>query len=310
MKLNLENFKNYHQIAKDYSFNKTEGVFTCDIKLFKDSIFGLDKNSFLIIILPLNCDLASFQIKDFLTLKENTKFFSENKKLNLEGFPLVFKRKNIDDQFGFLSQINLLLESNDYVDKLSQFFDILQKARNSKSNFNGPAFFAEACTIKKLLKSIPNIANQWSSSATSTIDIYPSEFNPAIEVKSTTSIDERIHKLSIQQVRYFQNNKSSLLASVVIYKKENGISCKEICERFLNELPSSETGYAQIKGALLAYSELTDFTDSCFDEGMTINSIQFYEPDFPELPLDTPPLWLRGGKLDVDMEALQLSKEY
>ena len=87
-------------------------------------------------------------------------------------------------------------------------------------------------------------------------------------------------------------------------------ACKEICERFLNELPSSESGYAQIKSALLAYSELTDFNDSCFDEGMTINSIKFYEPDFHDLPLYTPPLWLRGGKLDVDMEALQLSKEY
>ena len=307
MKFNFEKYKSFANIAQDYNFQKEEGIYTSDLELPRNTTFGLDKNKFLYIILPIKSEISGFQLKDFLTLKDNIIFYSDNKQLKLEGSPLIFKEKNVKDQFSFLSQIDLILKSDNFISKLNQFFEILQKARNSRTSFNAPSLFAELSTIKKLFPIIPTIANQWASSANSTMDFLPSEFNPAIEVKSTTTQDERIHKLSINQIRYFQNEPSALVSSVIVYEFENGISCRDICESILSKLKSNTIGFNQISAALLAFSDLNDFNNCYFDEGMTIGSIKFYNPDFKELPLQNPPFWLRGGKLDIEMSVIKES---
>ena len=310
MKFNFDSYRSFANIAKEYSFKNEEGIYTSDLKLPYDTSFGIDKNNFLYIILPLKNEISGFQLKDFLTLKDNVIFFSDNKEIKLEGSPLIFKEKKIRDQYSFLSQIDLLLDSENFVSKLNHFFELLQKARNSRTTFNAASFFAELCTIKKLLNFMPTIANQWASSANSTIDFLPSAFNPAIEVKSTTSQDQRIHKFSINQIRYFQNDPSSLISSVIVHEFENGISCKDICKSLLLKLEPKNLGFDQINAALIAYSELNDFNNCYFDEGTTLSSIKFYNPDFKELPLQTPPFWLKGGKLDVDMSVLKESDEF
>ena len=307
MNFDINEYKNFYEKAKNHSFLENEGIFINDFKFSREVITGIDKNNFLVILLPLDKEIAGFQIKDFITLKENTKFFAENKKILLSGTPLVYKRKNHIDHFGFLSQINLILNSSDFLTNLSQFLDILQKAHNSKNYFRGPAFFAEACTILRLSNFYPKIANQWDSSANAVIDISSSSKNPAIEVKSTTMNDERIHSISIHQIKYFQKHPSTILASVIVFPNEEGSSCKSICEKIISSLEETDVGYKYIKGILIAYNDISAFTDNCFDEGMTINNIQFYEPDFNELPLTNAPIWLKGGKLKISMDALKLS---
>ena len=100
---------------------------------------------------------------------------------------------------------------------------------------------------------------------------------------------------------------STLLASVIVFYNEEGTSCKSICEKIISSLEETDVGYKYIKGILIAYNDISAFTDNCFDEGMTINNIQFYEPDFNELPLTNAPIWLKGGKLKISMDALKLS---
>ena len=157
MNFDINEYKNFYEKAKNHSFLEIEGIFINDFKFSREVITGIDKNNFLVILLPLDKEIAGFQIKDFITLKENTKFFAENKKVILSGTPLVYKRKNYIDHFGFLSQINLILNSSEFLTNLSQFLDILQKAHNSKNYFRGPAFFAEACTILRLSNFYPKI---------------------------------------------------------------------------------------------------------------------------------------------------------
>jgi hypothetical protein len=309
MNLLKKEYDRFLDKARNHDFKSPDGIFINDSKLPKDTIFGLDKNNFLIIILPINNQISGFQIKDFIKLKDKTKFFVENENKEIIGSPLIFKRKNINDHLSLLSQINLILESGEYLILLSQYFDFLQKAHNSRNNFNSAAFFAEACTVLKLLKTLPHIANQWDSSANATIDIAPSEYNPAIEVKSTTNQFERIHTLSIHQIKYFQRNNNSLLASVVVFH-DGEVSCKSICEKLLKELKPVDRGYKYIQGFLLAYADITSFSESCFDEGMTINSIRFYESRFDDLPLNNPPKWLVGGNLRISTESLKESNNF
>ena len=309
MNLLTKEYSEFLEKAHNHSFKNLEGIFINNSELPKNTIFGIDKNNFLIIILPLGNQISGFQIKDFITLKDKTKFFVENENREILGSPLIFKRKNINDHFSLLSQINLILESDEYLILLSQYFDLLQKAHNSRNNFNSFSFFAEACTLLKLSETLPKIANQWESSATSTIDIAPSEFNPAIEVKSTTNQFERIHTLSIHQIRYFQKNLNTLLASVIVFD-DGDVSCKSICEKLISKLKPDDRGYKYIQGILLSYADITTFTESCFDEGMTINSIRFYESNFAELPLKNPPIWLIGGNLRISMDALKESNNF
>ena len=195
----------------------------------------------------------------------------------------------------------------EFLINLQQFLDIIQKAHNSRNHFKAPSFFAEACTILNLSCIYPKIANEWDSSANSVIDISYSISNPAIEVKSTTNNYERIHSVSIHQVKYFQKNPSTLLASVIVFFNEEGTSCKSICEKIISNLDESDSGYKYIKGILLAYNDISAFTENCFDEGMTNNNIQFYEPDLKELSLINAPIWLKGGTLKISMDALKLS---
>ncbi len=309
MSLFKKEYDQFLEKAQKHNFKSPDGIFINDFSLPKDTIFGIDINNFLIIILPLNNQISGFQIKDFMRLKDKTVFFVENDNKKIIGSPLIFKRKNKNDHLSLLSQINQILKSDEYLNLLAQYFDFLQKAHNSRNNFNSAAFFAEACTILKLLKTLPHIADQWDSSANSTIDIAPSELNPAIEVKSTINEFERIHTLSIHQIKYFQRNINSLLASVVVFH-DGAVSCKSICEKLISRLKPDERGYKYIQGFLLAYSDITSFTESCFDEGMTINSIRFYETTFDDLPLNNPPKWLIGGNLKISTDFLKESKNF
>ena len=307
MNFDIDEYKNFYERANNHSFRENEGIFINEFKFSRNVITGIDKNNFLVILLPLDKEIAGFQIKDFITLKDNTSFFVENKQVVLKGAPLIYKRKNYQEHFGFLSQINLILDSSEFLINLQQFLDILQKAHNSRNHFKAPSFFAEACTIQNLSSMYPKIANEWDSSANSVIDISSSISNPAIEVKSTTNNDERIHSVSIHQVKYFQKNPSTLLASVIVFFNEEGTSCKSICEKIISKLDETDSGYKYIKGILLAYNDISTFTENCFDEGMTNNNIQFYEPDLKELPLINAPIWLKGGTLKISMDALKLS---
>tara|TARA_Y100000589_G_scaffold15160_1_gene12364 strand:+ start:5173 stop:6108 length:936 start_codon:yes stop_codon:yes gene_type:complete len=304
MMIDFNDYQNFLEKANTHTFKENDGIFIYQKKLIRDVTFGIDKNGFLIIIIPIKNQISGFQIRDFLTLKDQTKFYSENQNILIEGSPLIFKRKNIIDHHSFLSQIILILESKDYLINLSQFLDILQKAHNARNKFNAPSFFAEACTVLFLLKYFPDIANQWGSSSNAIIDIASSEEHPAIEVKSTLSNEERIHTISIHQIRYFQKNPNTLLSSVIIFTKEDGISCKSICEKIISKLNPNDNAYKFLKGLLISHSDISNFTENCFDEGMTLNNIQIHNPKFNDFPLDNPPIWLISGNLKICMDSI------
>ena len=306
--LNTESYKKFYAIAREYVFQREDGIFINPTRLSKDTPYGLNKNGYLLIILPVISNLSGFKIKELFILKDKTKFHDENKDINISGLPFIYKSTDANDQYELLSVIETFLEKNDYIVHLNQFFEILQKANSFSDKFSSSSFFAEASTILRLLKIVPTIADNWASSAKSIIDISGSiDQNPAIEVKSTKNQAARIHKLSIHQIRYFQTHENTILASVIIFEEEQGISCKDICEIILSKLEINSSGYKFIKSVIVSYINKKEFTEEFYDKNRTINSIRFYSPTFDEIPLNNPPVWLMGGTLQVDAEVLPKS---
>ena len=70
MNLLTKEYGEFLEKAHNHSFKNLEGIFINNSELPKNTIFGIDKNNFLIIILPLGNQISGFQIKDFITLKD------------------------------------------------------------------------------------------------------------------------------------------------------------------------------------------------------------------------------------------------
>ena len=141
------------------------------------------------------------------------------------------------------------------------------------------------------------------------MDISESVNNPAIEIKSTIKNDARIHSLSINQISYFQTNEEALLASVIIYKDEKGLSCRDICRKILSKTSKDSLGYKYIQSMLIMLTDKHPFSTDLYNLKKTFDSIRFYSPTstFKELSLKPSGNWLKGGSINIDVEALPQS---
>ena len=62
MNLFKKEYDQFLEKAQNHNFKSPDGIFINDCSLPKDTIFGIDINNFLIIILPLNNQISGFQI--------------------------------------------------------------------------------------------------------------------------------------------------------------------------------------------------------------------------------------------------------
>ena len=312
MIITLKEYKKFYDKCTKFKFNNEESIFVDSNNLSQHVTYGLNKLNALHIILPRSKNLSGFRIKDLFILKNYTVFQCENKKIKIEGLPLIYNSKDYKEQYDLISLIETFLEKDNFNYHLNQFFDFLQRTNSFNNNkFESSFLFSEIVTLLRLLKTYPSIVDNWNGvlSNNATMDISESVNNPAIEIKSTIKNDTRIHSLSINQIHYFQTNEETLLASVIIYKDENGLSCRDICRRILSKTAKDSPGYKHIQSMLIMLINNSPFSTDLYNLQKTIDSIKFYSPTstFNELVLNPTADWIKGGSINIDVEALPQS---
>ena len=296
-------YKDFKDKYSNHTFDNAEGIFISDNKLERNTSFGINNNGHLIILLPEKIYRSSFTIKKLYSLLQPRKFISETNNQKIKGCPFTYESVKTESQYSLLSVLNRLLRSENYNDKLYQFFELLQQASLRRDGFKAAPFFSEATVVYSLLNKFPSLVDYWRSTGKAIIDIIGSQSNPPIEIKSTTNDHSRIHKLSIHQIRFFQENPNALLASTLVRREPTGISCKEICLKMLSTIDQESKGYLTLSGLIQTLDACPEFSSELFDEGFSANSLTIFKPDFSQLSLIQPPAWLISGKLEIDFQA-------
>ncbi len=303
----LLQYKKFYNDSLRHIFDDSKGVFINDSKLFKNTIFGFNSTKNLVIIFPKEIYRTDVGIKNVCILTGLTEYTSVvDKSLIVSGCPLVYFSSSIEEQYQMLMYINDLLNSDDYINQINSFLNVIENLDIGYKNkrFSSSGFFSEICVILNLIENYPMITNHWISTRDEAFDIKSSPSNPDIEIKSTLNPEIREHKISINQIQAFKKYPTAEIASVICFKDPNGISCKEICTILLNQLSKKEIGYQTVFNILVSYSNIPEFNTDLFDMKKTIKTIRFLKPDFSSLVLDPQPVWLRRGTLTFDFDLL------
>ena len=303
----LIEYKKFFHDSLNHTFDDKKGVFISDLNLEKKTIFGFNSTKNLVIIFPQDIYRTDVGIKNVCILTGPTEYTSvlDNKSI-IYGCPLVYYSSSIEEQYQILLHINDLLTSDDYVNQINRFLNVIENLDIGYKNkrFSSSGFFSEICVILDLIQDYPLITNHWISTRDEPFDIKSSESNPDIEIKSTLNPEIREHKISIRQIQAFKKNQKAELASVTCFRDPNGLSCKDICKILLSKLSKKEVGYKTVFNILISYSVIPDFINDLFDMKKTIKTIRFIKPDFSSLNLDPQPIWLKKGTLTFDFELL------
>ena len=307
--INIEDYKIFFERTLSHNFDNDNSILLFeDFKLNNSCVFGFNRFKNLVIILPQEIYQSNVGIDNVCILKSPMEYNSVlDKSFKIFGCPLTYYSDDLDEQFQLLNHIDDLLLLEDYGNQINNFLNILENIRfRASSKFNSSGFFAEVCTVLFLKKKFPKIADHWIGTRKTTFDIKSSPENPFIEIKSTLNIDAREHKLSINQIQFFKDNKDAELASLIVSKDDvNGKSCNEICKLLLSELSKHEIGYQNLFNIILYYARNADFNNDLYDFEKTTKSIKFFKPDFSDLKLDPQPLWLTGGVLNIDFDLIK-----
>ena len=170
-----------------------------------------------------------------------------------------------------------LSERDDFDAQIVAFIELLVKANKRRPVFDAPSFFAELSVVHSLLEDRGDVVLSWQSSGNFVFDIISSEQFPAVEVKSTTSTDTRIHTLSLHQIRYFLNNPDSLLASVQVSEDPEGITCRQLSVGLKQRLLElGQPGVDYIDALLVSLSNLESFSEHKFCPLSTTALSSFY----------------------------------
>ena len=220
------------------------------------------------------------------------------------GCPLIYFSNSIEEQYEMLMHINDLLESDDYVNQINRFLNVIETFNLGNKKFSSSGFFSEVCVVLNLINNYPSITNHWISTRNEAFDIKSSENNPDIEIKSTLNPDIREHKISINQIQSFKKIKNAEIASVICFKDPSGISCKDICKILLSKLNKNDLGYQRVFNIIISFENIAEFTNDLFDMNKTRKTIRFLKPDFSSLVLEPQPIWLRRGILTIDFDRL------
>ena len=304
--LSISEYKKFYNSSLEHIFDDKKGVFINEIKLFKNSIFGFNSSKNLVIIFPSNIYRSNVGIQNVCMLSPPTEYTSVlDNSCKVFGCPLIYFSNSIEEQYEMLVHINDLLESDDYVNQINRFLNVIESFNLGNKKFSSSGFFSEVCVLLNLIKNYPSITNHWISTRNEAFDIKFSENNPDIEIKSTLNPDIREHKISINQIQAFKKNKDAEIASVICFKDPiNGISCKDICKILLSKLSKKELGYQRVFNILISYENVAEFTNDLFDINTTRKTIRFLKPDFSSLVLEPQPIWLKKGILTIDVDRL------
>tara|TARA_B100000989_G_scaffold168414_1_gene126022 strand:+ start:5740 stop:6687 length:948 start_codon:yes stop_codon:yes gene_type:complete len=303
--ISLQEYKDFYEKSLKHNFDNSDSIFIDQFKLNRNIYFGFNKLKNLIIILPKNIYQTTVGIKNICMLSSPQKFISLlDNSFSVYGCPLIYTSNMILEQYEMLTHINDLLELNDYPIQINRFLNILESLNLKNNNFKSSGFFAEACLVDSLLDNYPNIADHWISTRNSAFDIKSSKNNPDIEIKSTLNDELREHKISINQIQAFKSNKNAELASLIVFREENGISCNDICKKIMLRIEKSGVGYSNIFNLLISFSKNSDFNNNRFNLIRTRKTIKIIRPDFSSFILDPQPVWLKGGSLNIDFELI------
>ena len=298
-------YKKFYKSSLEHIFDDKKGVFISDIKLSKNSIFGFNSSKNLVIIFPSNIYRTNVGIQNVCMLSPPTQYTSViDNSCKVFGCPLIYFSNSIEEQYEMLMHINDLLESDDYVNQINRFLNVIETFNLGNKKFSSSGFFSEVCVVLNLINNYPSITNHWISTRNEAFDIKSSENNPDIEIKSTLNPDIREHKISINQIQSFKKIKNAEIASVICFKDPSGISCKDICKILLSKLNKNDLGYQRVFNIIISFENIAEFTNDLFDMNKTRKTIRFLKPDFSSLVLEPQPIWLRRGILTIDFDRL------
>ena len=298
-------YKKFYNSSLEHIFDDKKGVFISDIKLSKNSIFGFNSSKNLVIIFPSNIYRTNVGIQNVCMLSPPTEYTSViDNSCKVFGCPLIYFSNSIEEQYEMLMHINDLLESDDYVNQINRFLNVIETFNLGNKKFSSSGFFSEVCVVLNLINNYPSITNHWISTRNEAFDIKSSENNPDIEIKSTLNPDIREHKISINQIQSFKKIKNAEIASVICFKDPSGISCKDICKILLSKLNKNDLGYQRVFNIIISFENIAEFTNDLFDMNKTRKTIRFLKPDFSSLVLEPQPIWLRRGILTIDFDLL------
>jgi hypothetical protein len=300
MSLSRDSFIQFFSLASTHSFANSDGVFFCSYVLHGDIRYGLSSKGYLLVLFPKRYYLNSFSIGDSFRYGPPSEYHSEQDAVVYSGVPFLYLTRNLDNQFALLSVFCNLVSTGDPLRRLQDFFVLLQSASLHRQEFSAVGLFGELVVIDLLLKMEPSFLDDWQPSGQSVVDIIPSSWHPAIEIKSTSSSDSRIHILSLHQVRYFCENSGSLLASVQVHELQGGTSCKDVVENLLAHLSPDSNGYLYLTQLLVSFLGSEQFNDTSFDVALTQSTIKFYNPDFSLLLQSPIPPWLVSARFSID----------
>ena len=298
-------YKKFYNSSLEHIFDDKKGVFISDIELSKNSIFGFNSSKNLVIIFPSNIYRTNVGIQNVCMLSPPTEYTSViDNSCKVFGCPLIYFSNSIEEQYVMLMHINDLLESDDYVNQINRFLNVIETFNLGNKKFSSSGFFSEVCVVLNLINNYPSITNHWISTRNEAFDIKSSENNPDIEIKSTLNPDIREHKISINQIQSFKKIKNAEIASVICFKDPSGISCKDICKILLSKLNKNDLGYQRVFNIIISFENIAEFTNDLFDMNKTRKTIRFLKPDFSSLVLEPQPIWLRRGILTIDFDRL------
>ena len=298
-------YKKFYNSSLEHIFDDKKGVFISDIKLSKNSIFGFNSSKNLVIIFPSNIYRSNVGIQNVCMLSPPTQYTSViDNSCKVFGCPLIYFSNSIEEQYEMLMHINDLLESDDYVNQINRFLNVIETFNLGNKKFSSSGFFSEVCVVLNLINNYPSITNHWISTRNEAFDIKSSENNPDIEIKSTLNPDIREHKISINQIQSFKKIENAEIASVICFKDPSGISCKDICKILLSKLNKNDLGYQRVFNIIISFENIAEFTNDLFDMNKTRKTIRFLKPDFSSLVLEPQPIWLRRGILTIDFDLL------
>ena len=298
-------YKKFYNSSLEHIFDDKKGVFISDIKLSKNSIFGFNSSKNLVIIFPSNIYRTNVGIQNVCMLSPPTQYTSVmDNSCKVFGCPLIYFSNSIEEQYEMLMHINDLLESDDYVNQINRFLNVIETFNLGNKKFSSSGFFSEVCVVLNLINNYPSITNHWISTRNEAFDIKSSENNPDIEIKSTLNPDIREHKISINQIHAFKKNKNAEISSVICFKDPSGISCKDICKILLSKLNKNDLGYQKVFNIIISFENISEFTNDLYDMNKTRKTIRLLKPDFSSLVLEPQPIWLRRGILTIDFDRL------
>jgi hypothetical protein len=306
MTLDFSPLKQWCVEAATHPFKIDGGVFLSHQRLSRDTYFGITDQGFLFILLKNFQDEVPFKIHNLLELTAPRSFVSEIDGSTIHGTGLIVNIRDAGSQARLLLLMDMLLSREGFRRNVDEFFELLRKASQRHRKFYSPSLFSEFLVLKKLLPIFPNVVTCWRSSGQSVFDICSSLSHPGIEIKSTTNIDSRRHKLSLHQVRHFIDNPECALASVRVYEDPQGLSCKQVCESLIEACGGEYSPQSAIlRSYLVSFEHIEGFHLDRFNEALSASSIVFVRPDFSELDLRQPPSWLCAASFEVDFTSFK-----